>query len=189
MPPILERTRRTARHGIGVVVAVVAGPEWARVVEPEDLARWRRLTPSATWRFISVPRADGSRTAMAVAEMMESRRVRPGQLILLGVGEVGRGVLELVLQGAIDCAGILAVDVPCEPLPFSDLASEAVIRLVVHQGNEEEPGLVGQLKCADVDERIIGLNPFESTRSQVTASAAEAFLLELVATIGRRPGI
>ena len=185
MPPILERSGRTARHGIGVVVAVVAGPEWTGLVEPEDLAR----SPSATWLFISVPRVDGSRTAMAVAEMMESRRVRPGQLILFGVGEVGRGVLELVMQGAIECAGILAVDVPCEPLPFSDLASEAVIRLVVHQGNEEEPALVGQLKRADVDERIIGLNPFESTRSQVTASAAEAFLLELVATIGRRPGI
>jgi hypothetical protein len=189
MPPILERTGGTARHGLGVVVAVVAGPEWPAVAAPADLARWRRLTPSATWLVINVPRADRSRTAKAIAETIERKRVRPDRLILFGTGEVGRVVLELVMEGALECAGILIVDVPCRPLPFGDLETDAVIRLVVHQDNDNEPGLVDQLKRADIDERIIRLIQFGATTSQATARAAEAFLMELVATVDHRPGL
>ncbi|WGR73777.1 MULTISPECIES: hypothetical protein [unclassified Bradyrhizobium] len=171
------------------MVAVVADPEQPSFATQENFARWHRLTPSATWRCVNVPCGDSSRTAKVLVDMMESKRVRSGQLILLASGEVGRGVLEVVLRGALECAGVLAVDVPCAPLPFGELATHAAIRLVIHQGNEEEFGLVGQLQRADVDERVMRLNQAGATGSQATASAAETFLLELVAMVGHRFGI
>ncbi|SPP93064.1 hypothetical protein [Bradyrhizobium vignae] len=184
MPSILGKGSRAGRTGAGVVIAVLAEDQWPA---SEDLARWRRLTPSASWVHIGVRRADLGRVGGLVEEMSEERGVRPGQLVLFGAGEIGRAALELVAQGSLECAGILAIDVPCTPLPFHHLETEAVIRLVVHQESEEEPGLIVQLKHADVDERIIRLNQAGSTTPQATGSAAEAFLLELVATVGHRP--
>ncbi|WP_245330375.1 hypothetical protein [Bradyrhizobium sp. AS23.2] len=39
-------------------------------------------------------------------------------MILLGEGKAGRTALKLVLRGALDCAGVLAIAVPCAGLPF-----------------------------------------------------------------------
>lgn len=189
MASIFESTGKAVRHGLGVVVAVVAGPEWPAVAAPKDLARWRRLTPSATWLCVNVTCADRSLTVKAIADMMERNSVRAGQLVLFGAGDVARSVLELVMQGELECAGVLAVDVSCAPLPFSTFAADAIVRLVVHQDHEEGLGLVDQLQSADIDERIIRLNPLGAAKSQATASAAEALLLELVAMVGHRPGI
>ncbi|WP_426441296.1 hypothetical protein [Bradyrhizobium genosp. P] len=67
----------------------------------------------------------------------------------------------------------MVVDASCTPLPFENLKTDAVARLVIHHEDETDHGLADQLKRAEVDERITGLNQFGSTSSRVIAGAAE----------------
>jgi hypothetical protein len=124
----------------------------------------------------------------SVAAVLEQNHIAARQLILLGGGIATGRALELVLRGTLVCAGMLAIDIPCTPLAFRIVPTAAAIRLVVqHNGSKGEPDdLVCALRAADLDKRIITFNPTGCSDARVAASAAEIFLLELVATVGRQ---
>jgi hypothetical protein len=62
-----------------------------------------------------------------------------------------------------------------------------LLRIVHHDGSQRPPdSLIGALSAADLDARTINLNPAGDSAADAVASAAETFVLELVATIGRQ---
>jgi hypothetical protein len=169
-----------------VIVAVFIGPHGLAICMAKDLERWRRLTPLAGWTTINLRSTARSEILRSVAAVLAQKRIASHQLILLGGGLAMRRALELVLQGELVCAGILAVDIPCTPLPFGIRPTAAAIRLVVQRAGSKgaSDALVHALRAADFDQRIITLDP--TGRSDACVSAAETFVLELVATVGRQ---
>lgn len=177
-----------ARPATGTVVGVLAAPGRPAIAVPETLARWRRLTPFATWMPIALGETGYAGILSGVAAMLGRSGTTPRQLILLGKGPIARSALELVLRGELSCGGIVAIDISCGALPFRIVPTRTAIRLVVpHDGRDAaRSDLVGALRAADLDARIISLDPAASRGAGAAASATETFVLELVATIGRR---
>jgi hypothetical protein len=177
-----------ARPNAKAMVVQIAGPE-PPAAAPEDLTRWRRLTPSAMWAFVGLAKVNQTTIVDNIAALMERRAINPRQLILLGCGDTGRRAFELVAQGALDCAGIVAIDIPCHPLSLAIVPAVAAVRLVARHHGSRPAGqrLVDQLQRADIDVRVIGLGA-AANRPAAIASAAESFVLELVAIIGRHSG-
>jgi hypothetical protein len=177
-------TVKPIRAAASIMVGVMAASDaW-----PQKLARWRRLTPLATWVTIELAELSHAGIFYGVAAALDRFAMVPRHLILLGEGPVVRSALELVLRGALPCGGIVAIDVFCGALPFRIVPTAAAIRLVVHQnGSQRSPdSLTGALRAADLDARIINLNTAGDCAAGAAASAAETFVLELVATIGRQ---
>ncbi|PDT72411.1 hypothetical protein CO675_35955 [Bradyrhizobium sp. C9] len=170
------------------MVGVLVAPDAASIAVPETFARWRRLTPLATWLPIELREASYAGILSGVADALDRVGVIPRQLILLGEGSVARRMLELALRGALPCGGIVAIDIASDMLPFHIVPTVTAIRLVVHR-NDDVPqgGLIGALRAADLDARIIHLDLTAGRSAEAAAaSATETFVLELVATIGRR---
>ena len=170
-------------------VAVVAGPDAALVATPEQLRRWRRLTPLALWSAVSVrgvaPDANiPDEILRGVAAELKRQDVEAHRLILLAEGKAARAALELVLRGAFDCAGLLVIAVPCAALSFRIVPTTTAIRLVVRR--EDTPAdLVTELRATDIDARIIAFDS-AANGARAAASAAETFVLELVANASRQ---
>ncbi|SED32167.1 hypothetical protein [Bradyrhizobium erythrophlei] len=182
---IAARPRRaTARVLVGVLVA----PDAASIAMPETFARWRRLTPLATWLPIELRETGHAGILSGVAAALDRVGMTPRQLILLGEGPVARRMLELALRHELPCGGIVAIDVAADALPFRIVPTATAIRLVVHHTDEGPHGnLIGSLRAADLDARIINLDLAAGRGAEAAAaSATETFVLELVATIGRR---
>jgi hypothetical protein len=178
------RSQRTAAKAM---VAVLAGPEARLVATPAELPRWRALTPLALWSTVSVRDTSPDGVFHGVTAELARRHVEPPRLILLAEGKAARSSLELVLQGALDCAGILAIAVPCAALPFRIIPTATAIRLVVHGGCNDAPlDLITALRGADIDARITRLDPVAAGDARPTANAAETFLFELVANASRQ---
>jgi FlaA1/EpsC-like NDP-sugar epimerase len=150
--------------------------------------RWKRLNPSAAWTSVNLasPRLTSESVGRMLVLALRRQDMKADQLIIIGAGSVGRLALELVLQGDLACAGILAIDVDCSPLRKDIAATTSAIRLVVHEAECETSAgdLLVNLRAADVDERIMMLRSVDEDPA-ATARAAETFLLELVA-IGSR---
>ena len=181
-------TARPARAAPKVMVAVIAGPDAPLVATAAELARWRALTPLTLWSTVSVDDASPDEILRGVAAELARQNVGVAQFILLGEGKTARTALELVLQGALDCAGILAIALPCAALPFRIVPTAAAIRLVVQRrdcGNVPAD-LVTALRAADIDARITSLDPAVTRDARTAASAAETFVLELVANASRQ---
>jgi hypothetical protein len=176
---------RPARTAAKVTVAVLAGPDAPRVATPAELTRWRALTPLALWATISISAANPDEILHGVTAELVRQDVGAPQLILLAEGKAARTTLELVLQGALDCAGLLAIALPCAALPFRIVPTAAAIRLVMQRGERGDvpAELITALQAADIDTRITSLN-WHDTRA--AASAAETFVLELVASASRQ---
>jgi hypothetical protein len=167
------------------MVAVIAGPDAPLIAAAGALQHWRRLTPLALWSTLSVRDAGRDEILRDVAALLARRDVHPHQLILLAEGRAARAALELVLQGALDCAAILAIAVPCAALPFPVVPTAVAVRLVVDC--EHAPGdLISTVRAADIDARIIRVNPAANSDARTAASAAETFVLELVANASRQ---
>jgi hypothetical protein len=179
---------RPARTAAKVTVAVIAGPEASLVATPEELRRWRRLTPLALWSAVSVRGACPDEILHGVAAELARPDVEAHRLILLAEGKAARAALELVLRGAIDCAGLLAVAVPCAALSFRIVPTDAAIRLVVRQADRANTpsDLITALRAADIDARIIGFDSTAANDARAAAGAAETFVLELVANASRQ---
>jgi len=178
---------RPARTAARVTVAVIAGPGSALVATPEQLGLWWCLTPLARWSTVPVRGTHPDEVLHGVASVLARHDVDAHRLILLAEGLAARAALELVLQRAIDCAGLLAIAVPCTALPFRIIPTAAAIRLVVaHPDREDTPvDLISDLRAADIDMRIIGLAAGAANDARAAASAAETFVLELVANASR----
>lgn len=179
-----------ARTSAKVTVAVLAGPDAALVATSEELRRWRRLTPLASWSVISVRSAASDRNLAdeilhGVATELARKDAEAHRTILLAEGQVARAALELVLRGAVDCAGLLVVAVPCAALSFRIVPTAAAIRLVVRR--EDTPAdLVTALRAADIDARIVGFGSAAANDARTAGNAAETFVLELVANASRQ---
>ncbi|MGY3442359.1 MULTISPECIES: hypothetical protein [unclassified Bradyrhizobium] len=176
--------RATAR----VLVGVLAGPDAAAIAVPETFARWRRLTPLATWVPIELRETSYAGILSGVAAALDRTGMAPRQLILLGEGPVARRMLELALRGELPCGGIVAIDVASDALPFPVVPTVTAFRLVIrHDDEAPQGGLIDALRAADLDARIINLDLTAGRGAEAAAaSATETFVLELVATIGRR---
>ena len=179
---------RPRRATTGVLVGVLVAPDAASIAVPETFARWRRLTPLATWLPIELREASYAGILSGVAAALDRVGMIPRQLILLGEGPVARRMLELALRGELPCGGIVAIDVASDALPFQIVPTVTAIRLVVHRNDDAPQGsLIGALRAADLDARIIHLDLTAGRGTEAAAaSATETFVLELVATIGRR---
>ena len=176
---------RPAQHAPKVMVAVVAAPDAPLVAAAGALPRWRALTPLALWSTLPLRDASRDEILRGVAALLARHDVHAHQLILLTEGKAGRTALELVLQGALDCAAILAIAVPCAALSFPILPTAAALRLVVDC--EDAPAdLISALRNADIDARTIRLGPAAGRDARTVASAAETFVLELVANASRQ---
>jgi hypothetical protein len=177
-----------ARYASKVMVAVIAGPDAPMVATAKDLSCWRRLTPLALWSTVRVRDGSPDEILHGVAAEIARQDVQAHQLILLGEGRPARSALELVLQGALDCAGILAIAIPCVALPFPIVPTAVGVRLVLQRGDCEgaPDDLITALRAADIDERIVRLNQAATHVARTAASAAETFVLELVANASRQ---
>jgi hypothetical protein len=176
------RSQRTAAKAM---VAVLAGPEARLVATPAELPRWRALTPLALWSTVSIRDTSPDEILRGVAAELARQGAEAHQLILLAESKTARTALELVLQGILDCAGILAIALPCAALPFRVVPTAAAVRLVVQ--HEERGGvpaaLITALQAADIDTRITSLDRHDT---RAAAGAAETFVLELVANASRQ---
>lgn len=179
---------RPARSAAKVMVAVIAGPDAPLIAKPAELTRWRALTPLASWSTVSVRDAGADEILHGVAVALAQQDVGAPQLILLAEGKAARTTLELVLQGTLDCAGLLAIATPCAALPFRIVPTAAAIRLVVQRGERGDVSadLITALRAADIDARITSLDPTVARNARTAASAAETFVLELVANASRQ---
>jgi|SRR5882757_3693740 len=179
---------RPARTATRVLVGVLIARDAPAIAFPETFARWRRLTPLATWLPIALGEPSHAGILRGVAAALDRFGMTPRQLILLGEGPVARTMLELALRGELPCGGIVAIDVSSGALPFGIVPTVTAFRLVVHLDGHDEPGgrLIGALRAADLDARIINLAPAGGRAVGAAARATETFVLELVATIGRR---
>jgi hypothetical protein len=177
-----------ARTAAKVAVAVIAGPNASPVATPEELRRWRRLTPLASWSAVSVHGSRPDEIMRAVAAELARQDVEAHRLILLAEGQAARAALELVLQGAINCAGLLAIAVPCAALSYRIVPTATAIRLVVRREDREHrpADLITALRDADIDARIIGINSAAAIDARAAAAAAETFVMELVANASRQ---
>src|ERR1700758_4022021 len=96
---------KAARQAAPVMVGVLAGPA---VGLSKDSSRWRRLTPLAVWTSINLRNTARTEILRSVAAVLDRQSMPARQLILIGEGAVARRALELVLQGALVCACIIA---------------------------------------------------------------------------------
>jgi hypothetical protein len=176
---------RPARTTAKALVAVLAAPDAPLVATAAELARWRALTPLALWSAISVRDASPDEILHGVAAELARQDAEAHQLILLAEGKAARTALEVVLQGTLDCAGLLAIAISCAALPFRVVPTAAAIRLVVqHEERGDVPvALITALHAADIDTRITSLNRHHT---RAAASAAETLILELVANASRQ---
>ncbi|WP_247416577.1 hypothetical protein [Bradyrhizobium sp. 159] len=176
---------RPSRNAGRVTVAVIADPNFALVAKPEQLGRWWCLTPPALWSTVSVRGTDPEELLHGVASVLARQKVDARRLILIAEGQAARAALELVLHGAIDCAGLLAIAVPCAALSFRVVPIATAIRLVVRR-EDSSADLIAALRAADIDTRIIGFDSATANGARAAASAAETFVLELVANASRQ---
>lgn len=185
--PPYKVAAQPARPLAKVLVTVIAGPDVPLVATPAELPRWRRLTPLALWSTVSVRDASPEGILHGVAAELARQDGEAHRLVLISEGKAARTALELVLQGALDCAGILAIAPSCSALPFRINPTATAIRLVVHEDCNDTPlDLIAALRAADIDTRITRLDPIAARDARTAANAAETFVLELVANAGRQ---
>lgn len=170
------------------MVGVMGATDVPSFTALQALRRWRRLTPLATWAPIELGDSSHAGILYRIAAALDRYGMAPRQLILVAEGPVARSALELVLRGMLPCGGIVVINISRAALPFRIVPTATAIRLVAyHSGSQRATdGLIGALRAADLDARIINLNPAVGCAAGAVASAAETFVLELVATIGHR---
>ena len=189
-----QTARVRASPGAGqVLVAVISHGPSAESPALAGLADWKRMNPLADWTSIDLRHAPRSLerdwVERTLAGGLSRRHMRLGQLVLLGERDAGRLALELVLDGTLECAGILVVDVPLTPLRADVVPTLTAVRLVMHASEAhaaDQNNLLEILRGADIDERIMMLPSKGGECANATARAAETFLTELVARTSRQ---
>jgi hypothetical protein len=186
--------RRATGAAAQALVAVVIDGKAPETHASTDLAHWKLVNPLADWIVIDIaeaPRPErGTWLQRKLSELLDRKRMQFGQLVLLGRRDAGRLALDLILDGALGCAGFVGIDIP-SALPRAAVASTTTsIRLVLHGGDAGPGGggsLIDMLRRADVDIRIMRLPAIDFDGVDTTIRAASTFLFELVAKACRNP--
>jgi predicted esterase len=162
----------------------------AAAVSTTDLRN--QVAPLADWIEIDLgPVSPSRRTQWLTNELsnaLRRRQMRPSQLVLLSWHNAAHTALGLILRGALPCAGIVAVDIPCTLPPAPLSISAASIRIVLH-GRQHDPAdarLIDALRRQDADVRFMTLPSGSSEAGEITARAAATFLSELTARACRQ---
>lgn len=119
---------------------------------------------------------------------LRSRRMHSGQLVILSSHRAARIALDLILQGALPCCGIVAVDV-CDALPLGPISATAASIRIVRHDHQHDPAharLIDVLRQQDVDIRLMMLPSGSTDAHDITARATAAFLSELTAKACRQ---
>ena len=184
--------RRSRSVRLEALVAFVKDAnEWdAPVLSPITLRN--DVAPFADWieinlGVVSPPRRERWLRG-ELSSALRHRRMHSGQLVILSSHHAARIALDLILQGALSCCGIVAVDVPCT-LPFGPVSATATsIRIVrhEHQRDPAQARLIDALRRQDVDIRLMTLPSGSSEAHDITARATAAFLSELTAKACRQ---
>lgn len=188
--PVMEQAFQPSlgARSRSALVAVLMDGSQPVANPPGDFMQWKRTDPLTDWIRIDMQEApysrDGAWLQRKLSDLLARKQMQFGHLVLVGRGNTGRLGLDIILDGTIECAGIVGIDIPCLTPPIAITATTTSIRLVLHQ-DETNPtngaDLIGVLRSQDVDTRIMRL-PFRGDDvPEVTARAAEVFLFELVA--------
>jgi hypothetical protein len=145
------------------------------------------VAPLADWIEIDLgpisppQREDWLRGELSNALLL--RQMQPSQLVILSWHNAAQFALGLILQGALSCVGVVAVDIPSTLLPGPVSATVASIRIVQHQGRDDpaRAGLIDALRRQDADIRLMTLPWAGSEDRDITTRATAAFLSELTA--------
>jgi hypothetical protein len=183
-----SNTRGAGRSPTQALVAVFIDSAEPLADPRNDQAHWRLTNPLADWVSIDVretPKlSDAFWLQRKLSEPLDRRHMQFGQLVLLGRGDAGRLALDLVLEGALSCAGVVGIDIPCAPLRTTIAHTTASVRLVLHKGEVSRTDsirLINSLRREDVDTRVMMLPSVGTGGAESTARAAGTFLFELVA--------
>jgi hypothetical protein len=169
-----------------VIVAAFIGPDGLAIGAAKDLERWRRLTPLADWTTINL-----ASTARSEIFAQRGRRAR-AKAYCRTSADPARGNRHAA-RARTRTAGCTYLRrhscdrLPCPPLPFRIMPTAAAMRLVVQGGSHSaSPDFVrALLVAAGLDRRTITLIVGRSD-ARAAVSAADTFILELVATVGRQ---
>ena len=181
--PLISQQPGTAQ----ALVAVLIDGETPAASASTALARWKLVNPLANWSVLDMrqaPPEPGEWLQRMLSELLARKHMQSGQLVLLGRRDAGRRALDLVLNGALACAGFVGIDIPCAPPRVATVPTTASIRLVLHEGDANQSGgdsLLGMLRRADIDTRIMRLPSTGADDEDTTVRAAGTFLFELVA--------
>jgi len=183
-PLTIKRHPETAMALVAMVIDGATSTDGLR----SELAQWKLVNPLADWIAIDMraapPAPEGAWLRRTLSELIESRHMQFGQLVLLGRHNAGRIALNLILEGALACAGIVGVDIPCASPRTPIVPTTASIRLVAHDGEQNRTNganLIDALRRSDIDTRIMMLPSVGLDGVEATVRAAGTFLFELVA--------
>lgn len=175
------------------LVAVLTDSKTSAASASTALAQWKLVNPRANWSVLDMrqaPPEPGEWLQRMLSELLSRKHMQSGQLVLLGRRDAGRQALDVVLNGGLACAGFVGIDIPCAPPRFATVPTTASIRLVLHESNAEQSdgdSLLGMLRHADIDSRIMRLPSAGADYEDTTVRAAGTFLFELVAKACRHP--
>lgn len=188
--PELRRARNVRPEAL--VAFVKDADEW----DPPALsatALRNEVAPLADWIGIDLGRVSPPRREHwlrgELSNALHRRQMHSGQLVILSSHHAARVALDLILQGALSCCGIVAVDVPGTlPRHGRVSATAASIRIVRHE-HQRDPAyarFVDALRRHDADIRLMTLPSGGSEAHDITARATAAFLAELTARACRQ---
>jgi hypothetical protein len=165
--------------------------EWdAAVVSTTD--RRNDVAPFADWIEVDLAQVSPPRRehwlGNELSNALRRRKMRSGQLVLLGWHNAAYTALSLILRRALPCAGIVAVDIPRILPPASVSVTAASIRIVLHERQHDpvDARLIDALRRQDADIRLMKLPSGETEAGEITARATAAFLSELIAKACRQ---
>ncbi len=146
-----------------------------------------QVSPLADWLDVDIGGTSlsgwESRLRQELSAALGRKHMDFSQLVLMGWRDAARAALDLILKGAITCAGIVAVDVPCALPPAADRRRRPPASASSGMTTEadEEAGLIDALRRQDADIRLMNLPAGGRHARDVTTRATAAFLSELTA--------
>lgn len=174
-----------------LVAFVTNETEWDTSIVNATTLR-NHVAPLVDWIEIDVGLvAPAERLSWLRSELSNAlcrRQMQCSQLVILSAHDTARIALDLILLGALFCAGIVAVDIPSKR-PSGPLSATATsIRIVQHDAEHHptDAGLIAALRQHDADIRLMTLLPAGSEDRNITTRATAAFLSELTSKASRQ---
>jgi hypothetical protein len=156
------------------------------------LALRDQVIPLADWLEVSInevaPAQQEDWLQRKLSGELSRKHMHVSQLVIVGWRDAARFALDLILKGAITCAGIVAVDVPYSSPLQPIAATPASIRIIGHGDGTapQESGLINALRRQDADLRFMTLPVSARHARDVTTRATAVFLSELTSKACRQ---